>query len=370
MSAVLEHKPEVFESVNYFDKRRVTNAAKRWVFFPLDVIQPERKSELSWLVVGGEETACPCLQKYGRGFVPRARAAMLEMGGEPIPMRHMGDLSAVAWQGLPSDKHTTSHNFGFVPVYPGDGLRLLKRYANNDGGSRKGLDELLSLEGKEWDECHTPIGDGILDVVELAQFGDGMSKTLRGLEEQIKFAKVSDPRIDYAKLRDEQLKLCEDARNWATRKISIEHGLLKLGHVGEWQGGHSYAYSPIVEMLIEQLELKRQDQPIQEMADMVSQIIAKTAPQGGGMSAADFDFLMDQKLAKVREADAAKIAELEAKLAAAQGTDERQQVLAENEIETEGWRGEFVCDCGTEAKSLAGLKAHQRACDFNKPTEE
>jgi hypothetical protein len=347
MSAVLERKPEVFESVNYFDKRRLTNAAKRWVFFALDVIQPERKAELSWLAVGGEESSCPCLMKYGRGFVPRGRAAILEMGGEPIPMRHMGDLSAVAWQGLPSDSHTTSHNFGYVPVYPGDGLRLLKKYSSI---GRKGLDELTALEGKEWEECHTPVEDGILDVVELAQFGDGMSRTLRGLEEQIKFAKVNDPRVDYGKLAEEELRLCEDSRNWATRLISIEHGLLKLGHVGEWQGGHSYAYSPVVEMLIEQLELKRQDQPIQEMADMVSQIIAKTTP-ASGMSAADFDFLMDQKLAKVREADALKIAELEAKLAAA---------TAET----------FVCVCGNEAKSLAGLKAHQRACEVFNAKEE
>jgi hypothetical protein len=338
MSAVLAHKPEVFDSANYFDTRRVTNAAKRWIFFPLDVIQSERKSELSWLRVGGEESACPCLMKYGRGFIPRGRAAMLEMGGEPIPLKHLGELATNAWQGGIAGKDN-----GFVPVYPGDGLRLLKRYANNDGGLKKGLDELETLQGKEWDECHTPIEDGILDVVEFAQFGDGMSKTLRGLEEQIRFAKVNDSRIDYAKLRDEELKLCEDARNWATRKISIEHGLLKLGHIGEWQGGHSYAYSPVVEMLIEQLELKRQDQPIQEMADMVGQIIAKTAPQGGGMSAADFDFMMDQKLAKVREVDAARIAELEAKLAA-------------KDVEV------FKCDdCGQEAGSLAGLKAHQRA---------
>ncbi len=335
MSAVLERKPEIFESTNYFDTRRITNAAKRWVFFALDVIQSERKAELSWLAVGGEESACPCLMKYGRGFVPRGLAAMLEMGGEPIPMQHLGDMRSVAWQGGIAGKDN-----GFVPVYPGDGLRLLKKYSSV---GRKGLDEITALEGREWEECHTPEGDGILDVVELAQFGDGMSKTLRGLEEQIKFAKVNDPRIDYVKMAEEQLKLCEDSRHWATRMISVEHGLLKTGHVGEWQGGHTYSYSPIVEMLIEQLEMKRQDQPIQEMADMVSQIIAKTAPQGGGMSAADMDFLMEQKLAKVREADAAKIAELEAKLAAAT-------------VEV------FKCDdCGQEAGSLAGLKAHQRA---------
>lgn len=338
MSQVLERKPEVFPSVNYFDTRRVTNAAKRWVFFALDVIQPDRKAELSWLAVGGEESSCPCLQKYGRGFVPRGLPALLEMGGEPIPMQHMGELQATAWQGgLPNEKQV----FGYVPVYPGDGLRLLKKYSSV---GRKGLDELPALEGKEWEECHTPIGDGILDVVELAQYGDGMAKTLKGLEEQIRYAKVNDPRIDYPKLMEQELKLCEDSRNWATRLISVEHGLLKLGHIGEWQGGHSYTYSPVCEMLIEQLELKRQDQPIQEMADMVSQIIAKTSvsPQAG-MSAADFDFLMDQKLAKVREADAAEIARLNALLEAKTA-----------EV--------FKCEeCGQEAGSLAGLKAHQRA---------
>src|SRR5262249_13847940 len=182
MSAVLERKPEVFESVNYFDKRRLTNAAKRWVWFPLDVIVPERKSELSWLVVGGEETSCPCLQKYGRGFVPRGRAAILEMGGEPIPLAHMGELQTSAWEGGLGDNR---HRFAYVPVYPGDGLRLLKRYAMNDGGMRKGMDELEILQGKEWEECHTPQEDGILDVVERAQFGDGMAKTLRELEDQI-----------------------------------------------------------------------------------------------------------------------------------------------------------------------------------------
>ncbi len=349
MPTMLEHKPEIFPSVNYFDTRRVTNAAKRWVFFALDVIQPDRKAELSWLRVGGEESSCPCLQKYGRGFVPRGLPAMLEMGGEPIPMQHMGELQATAWQGgLPNEKQA----LGYVPVYPGDGLRLLKKYSSI---GRKGLDELPVLEGKEWEECHTPNGDGVLDVVEFAQFGDGMAKTLRGLEEQIKFAKVNDSRIDYGLLSEQELKLCEDARHWATRLVSVEHGLLKLGHVGEWQGGHSYTYSPIVEMLIEQLELKRQDQPIQEMADMVSQIIAKTAPQvGGGLSAADLDFLMEQKLAKVRETDAAEIARLKAELAAK---------TAEPEV--------WMCEhCNEEMKTSAKGIHLSRWCKVLHPTEE
>ncbi len=171
-----------------------------------------------------------------------------------------------------------------------------------------------------------------------------MSLTLAGLEDQIRFAKPVTA-LDYGKLKDEQLKLCEDSRNWAKRKISIDHALLKIGHIGEWQGGHSYAYSPVVEMLIEQLELKRQDQPIQEMGEMVAAILAKGVPQSTAMSAVDMDLWerkMDEKLAAVQAADKAEI--------------ERLKALLETKPEV------FKCDaCGQEAGSLAGLKAHQRA---------
>jgi len=354
MSVGLEHKPEVFESVNYFDKRRLTNAAKRWIFFALDVIDPERKSQLTWLRAGGEESACPCLQKYGRGFIPRGLPALLEMGGEPIPMRHLGDLQSVAWQGLPESEHATRHNFGYVPVYPGDGLRLLQKYSTNEGG--KGIGELTALQGTEWDEAHNG-GEGILDVIELAQFGDGMPPTLRELEDRIRHAKVNDSRIDYGKLRDEELHLCEMSRNWAKRKISIEHGLLKIGHVGEWQGGWSYSYSPVVEMLIEQLELKRQDQPIQEMATMVSQILANQPAQPAPvatLSAADMELFnrsMDERLAKAQEANLKRIAELEAQLADVP-------------------RETFTCDgCGRECASMAGKAAHERHCEAMKLEE-
>jgi hypothetical protein len=323
MSAVLEQpKPEIFESVNYFDRRVVGANVKRWVFFPGDLIVPQRKSEISWLQVGGEETSCPCLQRYGRGFVPRGRAALLELGGEPIPMRHLGDLQSVAWTGIPLNEDAVKNRFGFVPVYPGDGLKTLRRYALNDGGMRKGMDEATALQGKEWEECHTPENDGILDVIERAQFGDGIAKTLSGLEDQIRFAQVSDSRIDYGKFKSEALRMCDEFRNWASFKINFTHGLLKVGSVTIGNdavgstGGWSYSYPPVVEMLLEQLGVPRQDQPLQEMAKMVAQVSAQPA-QSQGLSAADmelFERRMDERLAKAREVDAARIAELEAQL--------------------------------------------------------
>lgn len=316
MSAVMERtKPEVFDSVGFFDTRVVGANVSRWVFNPADLIVPERKAEISWLAVGGEETSCPCLQRYGRGFMPRGLASILELGGEPIPMQHLGDLQAVAWQGIPLNPEAVKNKFGFVPVYPGDGLRILRRYSMNP--VRKGIDEITVLQGKSWDECHTPAGDGILDVTEQAMFGDGMEPTLRGLEEQIRSAVVSESRIDVGKYKAEALRMCGEFRNFAMRLISVEHGLLKTGHVGEWQGGWSYSYSPVCEMLIDQLEVPRQDQPMQELAKMFAAQPQSIQPQG--ISAVDMDVFerkMDERLAKAREADAARIAELEARLAA------------------------------------------------------
>lgn len=353
MSQVIEQtKPEVFKPVNYYDKRTVSVNAPRWVWFPGDLIVPERKTEISWLAVGGEETPSPCLQRYGRGFVPRGRAAILELGGEPIPMRHLGELQSVAWQGISLAEEAVKNKFGFVPVFPGDGLRVLKRYSMNP--IRKGLDELTVLAGKSWDECHDADGTGILDFIEVAMFGDGIEPTLRGLEDQVRHADISDTRIDGGKFKSECLAMCADYRNWGMRMITIEHGLLKTGHIGEWQGGWSYSYSPITEMLMAQLEVTRQDQPMHEMAKLIEKIVSGQA-QPTNMSAADmelFERKMDERLAAAREADARRIAELEAQVA---------NVARET----------FACDgCGQECASKAGKLAHERYCKVLNPTEE
>lgn len=344
MSAVMEQvKPEIFDKVGYFDKRVIGANVVRWVFNPLDLIVPQRKAEISWLKVGGEETSCPCLQRYGRGFMPRGLASILELGGEPIPMQHLGDLQASAWSGIPLSEGLTKNNFGFVPVFPGDGLRVLRRYSMNDGGMRKGIDELTALQGKEWEECHNEDKTGILDVLEQAMFGDGIEPTLRGLEDQIRHAVIDDTRIDVGKYKSEALSMCNDARNWATSKVSFEHGLLKTGHVGEWQGGWSYSYSPVTEMLLTQLDIPRQDQPLNEMSKMFERLslVQNQNPQPAGLSAADmelFERKMEEKLAKAREADAARIAELEA------------QVKAQSEAET----ALYTCEhCNEEMKATA-----------------
>src|SRR6267142_5926832 len=145
-------RPQVQPTINYFDNKIIGKNVKRWVWFAGDLIVPQRKADIEWLAAGGEETSNPCLQKWGRGFVPRGFAAMMELGGDLMPMEHLGELRASAWSGLALNEEAIKSRFGYIPVYPGDGLATLRHYSMNDEGRRRGLDEDTALVGKEWEE--------------------------------------------------------------------------------------------------------------------------------------------------------------------------------------------------------------------------
>lgn len=322
MSAVMERpKPQVFDGVDYFDHKIVGKEVRRWVFFPGDLILPARKADISWLAPGGEETSSPCLQRYGRGFVPRGLASIMEIGGELIPQKHLGELSAHAWSGVALNAEVIKSRLSFIPTYPGDGLKILQAYYSF--GGKRGLDEVTALQGKTWDECHTSEGDGILDVIEEACYGDGIEPTLRGLENQIRHAKVNDSRIDFSKYQNDTLRMCYEFRLWGESRMAQENANIKLGTKGEWV----FSYSPLAELLITQLEMTRQDQPMQEMARMHGDMMrAAQTPVQQGLSAADmaliqqqmeksFESKIEERLALARIADAEKIARLEAELA-------------------------------------------------------
>lgn len=328
--------PRVFESVNYFDHKAVGKDVPRWVFFPGDTIVAARKADIEWLAPGGEETSSPCLQKYGRGFVPRGRASLLEIGGELIPAKHLGDLSTHAWSGVALSQEVVKSRLSFIPVYPGDGLAILRAYYSL--GGKRGLDEVTALQGRSWNECHNEDGTGILDVIEQACYGDGVEPTLRGLADQIRYAKVSDSRIDFGRYQANTLRMCDEFRLWGEQRMAQENANIKLGTKGEWV----FAYSPLAELLITQLEMTRQDQPLQEMARMHGDMLRMAQP--AGLSAADLAIIqqqvsqqvnmqVDEKLSAAR----AKIAELEAQLTrkeASRGKLVRRSVMRQPQSRT------------------------------------
>jgi hypothetical protein len=351
MSATIV-RPNVQPSINYFDKKVVGKNVKRWVWYAGDVITPLRKAQLTHLAVGGDEVSSPCLQKYGRGYIPRGYSAMLELGGDLTPMEHLGDLRASAWSGLQLNESIIQSRFAYNPVYPGDGLNILRSYSMNSVEGRRGIDEDTALVGREWEECHTPEGDGILDVIEREMFSDGVPVTLRELTDRVRFCK-GDSRIDMGLMRDDRLRMCEEFRLWGTTKMSYENSLVKVGTKGDWV----YSYSLLGELLLIQLEMTRQDQPMAEMSRLQSELIRTIAPQQTqpAFDPEAWEAKMDAKIAAANQAAAARIAELEAQLAA----------KAEPEVQT------WVCEhCGEEMKLSAKGFHVGRHCKVLHPKPE
>lgn len=313
-------RPVIQPSVQYFDTKRVGRETKRWVFFAGDLIVPRRKQEIDWLRPGGEETNSGCLQKYGRGFIPRGLASLMEMGADLMPEEQLRNLGGEAWSGMSLNDELIKSRLAYVPIFPGDGLNNLLNRAQNDEAGKKGIVELTYLAGKEWEECHNPQGTGILDLAERAIYGDNLivPPTLKGLETQIRQANIPTD------LKEGKLQSCHEFGLWASVRIGIEHTLLRQGTHKE---GHVYAYSPLGELLLVQLDIQRQDQPFAELAKLNKDIgeAVKVAIEGkpNGISLEDmqmmkslFEDSIDSKLAAARKADQERIAELEAKLAA------------------------------------------------------
>lgn len=343
-------RPQIQPSISYFDHRTVGKNVKRWVWFPGDTIIAGRKQDIDWLRYGGEETTSPCLQKYGRGFVPRGLSAMLELGGEPLPTKHLGEMAAVAWSGIALNEEIIKSNLSFVPVYPGDALATLRAYYMNDQGLRRGLDEDSALLGKEWEECHNRQGTGILDVIERAMYSDGMEPTLRGLEDQIRFARIDDNRVDIGKLKEDRLRMCSEFRLWGETKLAQEHANLKLGTKGEWV----YAYSPLAELLLVQLEISRQDQPLAEMAKMHRDLMTRE-PQPTGMSAQDME-LIERRFEE----------RMEERLAAARAAWDKEHA----EQRKQEAKVSYACDyCGKEFDSAAGKTMHMNRHCTERPDQ-
>lgn len=360
-------RPVIQDSVRYFDTKKVGRETKRWMGFAGDLIIPARKQQIDWLRPGGEETNSGCLQKYGRGFIPRGLSSLLEMGADLMPEEHLRNVGGEVWSGMALNEEIIKNRLSYVPIYPGDGLNNLLNRSQNDEAGKKGLVEHKSLVGKEWDECHTPDGSGILDIIQQAAFGPDVviPPTLRELKEHLLNFKADVP-IDVDQYKTEWKQSCEEFELWASVKIGVEHTLLRQGSIPTVNptgagmlshGGHTYSYSPLAELLMVQMGIQRQDQLSAHLANQNIADAVRMAIEGrpNGVSLEDmltmrreFEGSIDSRLAAARQVDQERIVELERQLADAKGGAVKH-----------------ICECGKypaagKEGSAQGLVLHKR----------
>ncbi len=161
--------------------------------------------------------------------------------------------------------------------------------------------------------------------------------------------------------------------NYAT--IQIENSEAKMREIASTTQGYVPRYTPVELVLLEQLGRKRKDRTIQEVAkaagdpelrDMMKQFMALQIEEK--KSLIDRESRVSQVPVDDKTMMAAPPAEREGH-GITNDAPEGQEAMAEAfqdavPVETDG--PSFECDCEFTAKSLAGLKAHQRNCKLTK----
>lgn len=286
-------QPQVSPDVRFFDQKTVGRELVRWVFSAADLITKRRKDEIEWLAAGGEELSSPCLFRYGRGYLPRAFVTPIEQGAEFIAKDALPP-GTDAQTGIEVNGVVIQSNLVQIPVYPGDALVNIQFSWANDQGRHRGGTEITSLKGKKWGELRSfdPSNPGYLDILDRVYFGDGREPTLRGLEEQIKQGRKGFP--ESSGQADEMLMACGRFRDWALNRLEQEHVRIKSTPT---PGAEAQTYSPLGELLLVQLEVQRQDQPLQSMAEMNTHMARQMADaisqnQGGGFDMERFAQIM------------------------------------------------------------------------------
>lgn len=252
----------------------VLRNADRYIFFPGDLMTPELKRERPDFHLGGEffGTDYPALSlsKYA---LMRCRITPIVLRPRPFPadepikngeLEQFGDTVISAPGGIGRVK--------FVKAYPGDQLDSI--IFGNRAGENWGYAELKALRGKEFALAENK---ALLNDVQQKIFPDWMRvmrgetrlpETLRGIEQMIgeAAAKHSGDELIPAVCAD-MLGACDVFRRRGTAYLETEAIRVRAG-VNQ-QGGYVHRYSQVANLLLIQLEMKRES--LLELPDTTAQ---------------------------------------------------------------------------------------------------
>jgi len=264
----------------------------RYLFYAGNTLDPDRVFQLEYMrnSGGGEEVQAHCLRRSVNGFIPRAQLVPMEVWAEAIPPVLLGEgieRDTVRIQGPTTAEHLgvfankpgglagVGAALAHVKFYPGDELGSVLRA--NEG---KGIVEIKSLMGQGWYEDEAETKPGLAQLLNFDFFPTRPPVALSGLREMIdKKQGNSDVHRNVAR---EMFTSCDQFERYAQARLAAEHTLLRQRTSPN--GQHVYQYSPVAYVLLAQLEMKPQDNILDNMgginAEQLQQIVSSVG--GGG----------------------------------------------------------------------------------------
>jgi len=238
----------------------------RYVFFPGNLVDPNRARELSDLLryrVGGAEVDSPCLRAIDGwdNFVGRCRITPVLVYGQPLPRQMMAEGERAVILDRSPVPQVADDGVGFggnmgpqqasygVRAFPGEHIDFI---TDRNSQVRRGVTELRSLfqAGMEWE-------DFAASGIQERFFPNllALPKTLREIEEMIAAVPEGGDRL-IASLKAEMLGACHVFRLWATRHLDERDALVQKGTN---DAGFADRYTPLDLLLLEQMERERLD---------------------------------------------------------------------------------------------------------------
>lgn len=265
----------------FLDSDDIDKTKPRYVFFAGDLITPRRKQETREMEAialsfngqpfrvtanGGEDYQHRCLVRT-KGIIPRAFITPLEMAANWVPPE-LVPPGADTFAPMGNDDFsirggvsvgTKSRYLVGEKYFPGQALAWMLSFARNNGGFSRGLVDVPQLIGEQYE-------NGAARELQALYFPNYPTLPSKLSELQLVIQTIMQ-RQQGAVREIGQLMLhsCDEFRMWGTNFVATEHGQVK---VGTHSSGHVYEYSDTAQLLMEQLEITRQDQQFQAVAKM------------------------------------------------------------------------------------------------------
>lgn len=373
------------------------NQQPRYVAFLGSLVERQAMIDKPWQKGGGISVANPCL-RYVKNFIRKGRITPVLKDTHDYRPADLwkraseGDVSyfqQVIPPGYvpPLTESGAPSKVGYMmgkPAFPGEQInQIVNGNANILNNVRRGIVELHSLKGQSYSP--EDLGSGIVQDKVIWEIQRAIFPTYPVVPILIEdVGRLLDAARQHTMIRDvvdDFMSSWEQFREYANTTVKQTH--VKMREIAGASNGYIPTYTAMDLVLLEQLGISRQDDEIRRNATPAGD------PELREMFKAWMQVAIEEKEAlKAPRIDentmkAAPLVEYDGfpgysgfsgysgeilSNATPEGAEQMAVAMADTEpfnpvIKPEDLASEFVCGCGRKAASLAGLKAHERACE-------